>query len=109
MADLPSRLTNYGCDCLNDCGDDPLVVSGAIRRCDWGAHWKEVHDRRQRMSAVAPVLLAALQETWAVIDAAGLSALVRGVELGPTVWFVKASAARDSSITAIAQATSDGN
>lgn len=105
MADLPSRTTTYGCDCLNDCGDDPRVVSGAIRRCDWGAHWKEVHDRRQCMTDAAPALLAALQQTWEVIDAAGLSALTRGVELGPAVWFVKASEARENSIAAIAEAT----
>lgn len=105
MADLPSRTTTYGCDCLNDCGDDPRMVAGAVRRCDWGAHWKEVHERRQRMIDAAPALLAALQQTWEVIDAAGLSALTRGVELGPTVWFVKASEARENALAAIAEAT----
>lgn len=60
---------------------------------------------RMRVRDAAPALLAALERTWEVIDAAGLYALMRGVELGPTAWFVKASDAREAALNAIAQAT----
>lgn len=59
----------------------------------------------QYVRAAAPALLAALRRTWEVIDAAGISTLARGVELGPTVWFVKAEDARRASLAAIAEAT----
>lgn len=61
--------------------------------------------QHQIVRDTAPALLAALQQTWAVIDAAGISALTRSVELGPTVWFVKASEAREAALVAIAEAT----
>lgn len=60
-----------------------------------------------RTRDAAPALLAALRRTWEVIDAAGLQALTRGVELGPTVWFVKASDARENALAAIAEATGE--
>lgn len=107
MADLPSRTATYGCDCLNDCGDDPRVCAGTIRRCDWGAHWKEVHDRRQCVVDAAPALLAALQRTWEVLESAGLLQLSRGVELGAIAWHVKADGARLASLKAIAAATGE--
>jgi hypothetical protein len=62
---------------------------------------------RARIRDAAPALLDALSQTWQVIDAAGLQALMRGVELGPAVWFVKASDARAFSMVAIAEATGE--
>jgi hypothetical protein len=50
-------------------------------------------------------LLEALIETWRVIDAAGLQNLTRGVQLGQTSWFVKASDAEALARAAIARAT----
>jgi hypothetical protein len=46
-------------------------------------------------------LAEALRNLVSVIDAAGLHNLSRGVELGPTVWFVKASAAMDYAKTLV--------
>lgn len=47
-------------------------------------------------------LLAALEETWRVINSAGLLNLSNGVQLGATSWYVKASTAREISAAAIA-------
>lgn len=49
-------------------------------------------------------LLAALKETWEVLDAAGLINLTNGVQLGQTVWYVKAFDAKTRSIAAIEKA-----
>ncbi|NWF45425.1 hypothetical protein F3K02_09215 [Hydrogenophaga sp. D2P1] len=57
-----------------------------------------------RLSAINAELLEALKDLTGVITAAGLSNLSRGVQLGPTVWYVKASDAMESSLAAIAKA-----
>lgn len=57
-----------------------------------------------RLVAAAPEMLAALRGLRHVIEAAGLHNLTRGVELGPTVWFVKASAALAAATDAIVKA-----
>jgi len=46
-------------------------------------------------------LRAALEHTWKVIDAAGTLNLSNGVQLGPTVWYVKIEAAREMSNLAL--------
>lgn len=43
----------------------------------------------------------ALEETWRILDAAGLLNLSNGVQLGPTVWYVKAIDAQALSRAAI--------
>lgn len=55
--------------------------------------------------SAAPELLAALEETWRVLRAAGLLNLTRGVQLGQTSWYVKACDAEALSDAAIAAAT----
>jgi hypothetical protein len=49
-------------------------------------------------------LLEALTETWRVLRAAGLHNLTRGVQLGPTSWYIKISDAERLSDAAIAKA-----
>jgi hypothetical protein len=49
-------------------------------------------------------LLAALKQVIGVIDAAGLHNLSNGVQLGQTVWYVKASDAKDAARAAIERA-----
>ena len=49
-------------------------------------------------------LMEALKATWRVIDAAGLHNLTNGVQLGQTVWFVKASDAKHLSQSALSAA-----
>jgi len=46
-------------------------------------------------------LRAALEHTWKVIDAAGTLNLSNGVQLGPTVWYVKIEEAREISNLAL--------
>lgn len=46
--------------------------------------------------------LAALRELVRVIDAAGLHNLSNGVQLGPTVWYVKAHDAMESARAVLA-------
>jgi hypothetical protein len=60
-----------------------------------------------RLIAAAPDLLEALKDTWDVLDAAGLHNLSNGVQLGQTVWYVKACDAKRSAIAAIAKATGE--
>ena len=63
-----------------------------------------------RLRPVTDQLLAALKELVAVIEAAGLHNLTNGVQLGPTVWYVKASDAISSAraaITAAEQSTGE--
>lgn len=78
-------------------------------------HIRERDQRNHRMIVDATVrakaaetrgsdLLAALQETWRVLRAAGTLNLTRGVELGQTSWYVKISDAEALSDAAIAQA-----
>jgi hypothetical protein len=62
---------------------------------------------RDRLSAINAELLEALETLMGVIISAGLSNLSRGVQLGPTVWYVKASDAMDSAKAAIAKAHGD--
>lgn len=54
--------------------------------------------------AAAPDLLAALEETWRVLRAAGLLNLTNGVQLGQTSWYVKICDAERMSDAAIAKA-----
>lgn len=51
--------------------------------------------------ASAPALVEALKELVVVIDAAGLRNLTTGVQLGPTVWYVKANDAMDAAHAAL--------
>lgn len=51
-------------------------------------------------------LLAALTNLVKIIESAGVANLTRGVELGQTVWFVKASDGLEYANEAIAKATS---
>jgi hypothetical protein len=53
-------------------------------------------------------LLAALKQVIGVIDAAGLHNLSNGVQLGQTVWYVKASDAKDAARAAIERAEKGG-
>jgi hypothetical protein len=62
-----------------------------------------------RLIAAAPELLEALRETWRVIEQAGLLNLARGVQLGNTVWLVKASDAQQLSDRAIVKAVGVGS
>lgn len=48
-----------------------------------------------RVMAAAPNMRDALEHLVGIIEAAGLLQLSRGVELGPTVWYVKAVGAMD--------------
>ena len=59
----------------------------------------------ERVRDAAPELLASLVGVLQVIEAAGLHNLVNGVELGPQVWYVKASDAIELAQDAIAKAT----
>ena len=49
-------------------------------------------------------LYFALKRTWEVIDAAGLLNLTRGVQLGQTSWYVKATDARALAMQAMTKA-----
>lgn len=61
-------------------------------------------DRRiADLTAQRDELLAALLETWRVIDSAGLRNLFKGVQLGCAAWYVKASDAREMSMKALAK------
>lgn len=66
------------------------------------AAMRRVRDETAKECA-APDLFEALVETWRVLDAAGLHNLSNGVQLGPTVWFVKAKDAQELSRAAIAK------
>lgn len=57
--------------------------------------------------AVTADLLEALKGLTDVIEAAGLMNLVRGVPLGPTSWFVKASDRMAAARAAITKATGE--
>lgn len=57
-----------------------------------------------RLIAAAPDLLEALEETWRIIESAGIGNLANGVQLGPTAWLIKCCDARDLSKSAIAKA-----
>jgi hypothetical protein len=59
------------------------------------------------MAGAAPDLFMALRRLVNVIDAAGLLNLANGVQLGPTVWYVKASDAREAALKALAAASVD--
>jgi hypothetical protein len=56
------------------------------------------------LSKAAPNLLEALEELTEIIDKAGLLNLSNGVQLGPTVWYVKATERMDYARAAIAKA-----
>jgi hypothetical protein len=59
-------------------------------------------------TARAERLEAALRETWRVLDAAGTLNLTRGVQLGPTSWYVKIEDARLESRAALSPAPNEG-
>lgn len=89
--------------CWNAClgvRTDELEVSIGLQ------HAMQAAERQRGMfldaRAQRDQLLEALKETWRVIDAAGLDNLSRGVQLGQTVWYVKASDAKQLSGSAIA-------
>lgn len=56
------------------------------------------------LRAVNAELVAVLENLTSVIDSAGLYNLSRGVELGSTVWYVKATDGMDAARAAIAKA-----
>ena len=63
-----------------------------------------IEDADAALIAAAPELADALRELLRILDAAGLLTLSRGVYLGPTVWYVKASDACDYARAALAKA-----
>lgn len=65
-------------------------------------------DKLAAAEARAERLEAALRETWRVLDAAGTLNLTRGVQLGPTSWYVKIEDARLESRAALSPAPSKG-
>lgn len=65
--------------------------------------WETAEEVRRKLAAHDD-LLAALKGLVGIIDSAGLQNLTNGVELGPTVWFVKASEAMEFARDAIAKA-----
>jgi hypothetical protein len=56
-----------------------------------------------RLTARVAELEGALEHTWKVLDAAGTLNLSNGVQLGPTVWYVKIEEAREMSRAALSQ------
>lgn len=100
----------------------PVVAPGGRMICDvaighkppgisdgeWSAHYVEV-EAKARLIGCALALAEALQHLVSVIDTAGLLSLSNGVQLGPTVWYVKASDALDEARSALLQATSQGS
>lgn len=70
----------------------------------WAAHYGEVA-ANARLLAAAPDLLVALTELVAIIDAAGLNNLTRGVQLGQVSWLVKATDRMSAAQAAIAKTT----
>ena len=75
----------------------------AVARPTWAAE----AEANARLIAAAPELLEALQDLMGVINAAGLHNLQIGVQLGPTVWFVKANDAMNYAARAVAKATGE--
>lgn len=90
--------------CRHDHPDTSADVHGVNGEfvADCGCHDKATANAT--LIAAAPELLWALKETWRVLHAAGLLHLSNGVQLGQTVWFVKASDAQHLSELAIAKA-----
>jgi hypothetical protein len=60
-------------------------------------------DAIDRLTARVAQLEGALEHTWKVLDAAGTLNLSNGVQLGPTVWYVKIEEAREMSRAALSQ------
>jgi hypothetical protein len=77
----------------------------------WVAHTvrylSSTQEANARLISAAPDLLEALKDTWDVLDAAGLHNLSNGVQLGQTVWYVKACDAKRSARAAIDKATGE--
>lgn len=67
----------------------------------YAAHAINSHDELVQMNQE---LLAALENTWSIIDSAGLYSLVNGVHLGQMSWLAKASDAKSLSEFIIAKA-----
>jgi hypothetical protein len=80
-------------------GYDTCIANTAI-----GGSGAQQQRANARLVAAAPALFDALQETWRVLRAAGLSNLTRGVQLGQTSWYVKASNAEAMADAALASA-----
>lgn len=52
VADCPKCKKPVGCDCLNDCGDDPWLADGRAKRCPTG----QKHHERARAIGVSRML-----------------------------------------------------
>ena len=71
-----------------------MFPDGAVRR-HVIAQWAEEQMERAAIAPDVTALVEATEHLRSVIDAAGVENLSRGVELGPTVWYVKMQAALD--------------
>lgn len=60
--------------------------------------------RQEAIRSAAPAMLHSLRELVQVLESAGLLNLSRGVQLGQTVWYVKASDALDQANSTISKA-----
>lgn len=60
-----------------------------------------------RLRALNAELVEALEQLTGVIEAAGINNLTRGVELGQTVWFVKANDAMSTAHYALSRARAE--
>lgn len=89
------------CECIPTDDLEACPGGGLFHLAD---HANQLAIEHYRLSAINAELLEALKDLTGVITAAGLSNLSRGVQLGPTVWYVKASDAMESSLAAIAKA-----
>ena len=97
------RMADYAYQCRDDLrdsgGNTPRSHELRLLGEDMAAELR----RHSAVEAERDALRAALQETWRVMDAAGLIHLSNGVQLGPTAWYVKACDAREMSLNALNQ------
>jgi len=85
--------------------DHPIASDGVYLHTNNSAHFTPAElEANARLIAAAPELLEALEGLVAIIEAAGLYQLSRGVELGAMSWGVKCSDRLDAARTAIRKA-----
>lgn len=84
--------------------DDPQKMR--LWQDDRAAYRQKIKEERARKAALD--LLEALEGLTEIIEKAGLDNLSNGVQLGPTVWYVKASDAMDFAKQTIAKARGEG-